>query len=67
MSNPNRREFVKTAVAAAAATGIAGLSRPLQAAGEPLFRISLAQWSLHRALFGGKLAALDFARVAKED
>jgi len=67
MSNPNRREFVKTAVAAAAATGIAGLSRPLQAAGEPLFRISLAQWSLHRALFGGQLDALDFPRVAKED
>jgi sugar phosphate isomerase/epimerase len=34
--------------------------------GEPLFRLSLAQWSLHRGLFGKKLDNLDFARVAKE-
>ena len=33
----------------------------------PLFRISLAQWSLHRALFAGELSHLDFARTARED
>jgi len=32
----------------------------------PLFKISLAQWSLHRALFDGDLAPLDFARTARE-
>jgi sugar phosphate isomerase/epimerase len=32
-----------------------------------LFKISLAEWSLHRALHGGKLDHLDFARTAKED
>ena len=32
---------------------------------EPLFNISLAQWSLHRALFSGELDALDFPRVAR--
>ncbi len=32
----------------------------------PWFDISLAQWSLHRALQAGELAALDFPRVAKE-
>lgn len=35
--------------------------------GEPLFRISLAQWSLHRTLSDGKLDNLDFAATAKKD
>ena len=33
----------------------------------PLFKISLAEWSLHRALFDGELDHLDFARTARED
>jgi L-ribulose-5-phosphate 3-epimerase len=33
---------------------------------EPLFRISLAEWSLHRTLFAGKLDHLDFARTASD-
>ncbi len=32
-----------------------------------LFKISLAQWSLHRALYEGKLDNLDFASVAKKE
>ena len=48
---------------------IAG-ARPLRAndattAEIPLFRISLAQWSLHRALFDGTIDNLDFPREAK--
>lgn len=31
------------------------------------FDISLAQWSLHRALFGGELDNLDFATITKEE
>ncbi|MFQ5628632.1 MAG: sugar phosphate isomerase/epimerase family protein [bacterium] len=34
---------------------------------EPLFKISLAEWSLHRTLFAGKLDHLDFAKTAKQD
>lgn len=34
---------------------------------EPLFQISLAEWSLHRTLFAGKLDHLDFARTADND
>lgn len=34
---------------------------------EPLFKISLAQWSLHRTLFGGKLDHLDFPKAAKQE
>ena len=33
----------------------------------PLFQLSLAQWSLHRALRGKQLDHLDFARSAMED
>jgi len=31
------------------------------------FRISLAEWSLHKTLFSGKLDNLDFAKTAKEE
>lgn len=31
------------------------------------FEISLAQWSLHRSLFSGKLNHLDFAKISKEN
>lgn len=31
------------------------------------FKISLAEWSLHRTIFGGQLDHLDFARMAKEE
>lgn len=32
---------------------------------EPLYKISLAEWSINRPLFDGKLQHLDFAKVAK--
>lgn len=32
---------------------------------EPLFRISLAQWSLHKLLFAGEITTLDFAKEAR--
>lgn len=31
------------------------------------FEISLAQWSLHRSLYSGKLDNLDFAKISKEN
>jgi sugar phosphate isomerase/epimerase len=36
-------------------------------AGSPLFTISLAEWSLHKALFGNQMTHLDFPQVAKND
>lgn len=67
----NRRDFVKTAGAAGLglALGAAPASRLLAApaAKEPLFKISLAEWSLNRAIFGGKLDNLDFSKVAKNE
>ncbi len=52
------------------AGGLAASSRRLPAADSPtpavpLFTISLAQWSLHQALFAGTIDNLDFPREAK--
>ncbi len=33
---------------------------------EPLFSISLAQWSLHQSLFAGYIQSIDFPRITKE-
>jgi len=53
----------------AAEVGIMSLAGEQLYAGvkEPLFRISLAQWSLHRTLFDKKLDNLDFAKTARND
>lgn len=67
----NRRDFVKAAGATGLglALGAAPASRLLAYPGdkEPLYKISLAEWSLHRALFDKKLDHLDFSKVAKND
>ena len=67
----NRRQFLATsgAVAAAGATTnlLAGALPPQPTPEEKLFKISLAQWSLHRTLRSGKINNLDFPKVAKEE
>lgn len=63
-----RRAFLKQAAQASAAIGITTLTAaPLLTAPKPLFQISLAQWSLHKALFAKQLDNLDFAKTAKQD
>lgn len=63
-----RRGFLETAGCSLAACGLSlGLAGSrAQAADAPLFEISLAEWSLHKTIFGGNLDNLDFPRVAKE-
>lgn len=71
----NRREFLRYSVAMAAATGIGcnPTPGPQQDAGsaapgdEPWFRISLAEWSLHRALRDGSLDNLGFITATRRD
>ena len=58
-----RRDFL-AATAAAIAASQAWAAEPPAAA--PLFRISLAEWSLHRTIFASKLDNLDFPRAAKQ-
>jgi L-ribulose-5-phosphate 3-epimerase len=63
-----RREFLGAAGAAIACGLAPAAARGAPAAeGQPLFRISLAQWSLHRTIFGKQLDPLDFAKAAKND
>jgi len=66
-ANLNRRDFLRHSMAATllAASGCHSLNRT---ADKPLYRISLAQWSLNRHLFGRvepKLDNLEFAQVAR--
>jgi L-ribulose-5-phosphate 3-epimerase len=64
----DRRQFLKGAALGIGA-GLLAPSRAARAAGEdkPLFKISLAEWSLHRTLREGKLDHLDFPQAAKND
>jgi sugar phosphate isomerase/epimerase len=62
MTTVSRRDFLKASAALAAAPAAFAATRPHQ-----VFKISLAQWSLHKAFFGKKLDPLNFAKIAKDD
>lgn len=61
----DRREFIQTALGAMAVTPLIAEMQKTQLENEmtdaPAFRISLAQWSLHRTIRSGDLDPLDFA------
>jgi L-ribulose-5-phosphate 3-epimerase len=65
---PSRREFLASSLT----VGGLALGRRISAsqqpapAKQPLFRISLAEWSLHKTIFAGQLDNLDFPRAARE-
>ncbi len=66
----SRRSFL--AATAATAPLACGTARAVPAADAaqtrpPLFKISLAEWSLHRTLRAGKLDNLDFSKTAKRE
>ena len=67
----NRRQFLQQLGGlAAGAAGLSVLGQDVFAAEtikKPFFEISLAQWSLHKALFAKKLDNLDFPAKAKND
>ncbi|HVR75482.1 MAG TPA: sugar phosphate isomerase/epimerase family protein [Planctomycetota bacterium] len=75
-SSFERRQFLgqATLFASGAALGLAPHGGSLAAAAPaaeasgraPLFKLSLAQWSLNKAIFGKKLDNLDFAKKANE-
>ena len=70
MSTWNRRTFIKSGALGTAAFTLLPLSSYLDAAAnsteEPRFKISLAQWSFHKALQSKKLDHLDFPKKATE-
>lgn len=69
---PSRRDFFRMgggALAAAALANAAACASWLAAHGgsaAPPFKISLAEWSLHRELRAQRLDHLDFARITRE-
>ena len=65
----DRRQFLEQSARFAAGLGLASCVHPraVTANREPWFRISLAEWSFHKALFARQMDHLDFARVAKTD
>ncbi len=69
MTTSTRRDFLQAAAAAVAVSAIPLAKSPAEdkPGSAPLFKISLAQWSLHKTLFDKKLDNLDFAKTAKED
>jgi len=71
MNTPlSRRTFIARTCQAAVGAGLfhTQILKAADAAGAaPLFKISLAQWSLHKALFAHQLDNLDFAPKAKTE
>ena len=63
----DRRQFLarSAAFAALAAAGCASDDDLMVRPGKPPFRISLAEWSYHQAIFGKKMTHLDFPIVAR--
>jgi sugar phosphate isomerase/epimerase len=62
----DRRDFMTTSLTAAG-LGLAGTLGLADDTKKPLFKISLAEWSFHRALFGKKITNLDFPKIAKTE
>lgn len=60
-----RRQFLKNASAAAGIAAVSPAALPLAAA-QKKFRISLAEWSLHKAIFARMTTNLEFPRIARE-
>ncbi len=67
IDSTTRRSFLASSVGLLAA-GVASQSAIAAAlAADPKFKISLAQWSLHKMLKAGKLDNLDFAETTKKE
>ncbi|MFD2244266.1 sugar phosphate isomerase/epimerase family protein [Flectobacillus roseus] len=66
MIQQTRRDFLKKS-----SLGLAGLALSsndwLTSASKPFYEISLAEWSLHKTIFSGKLSNLDFPQFAKKE
>lgn len=66
MSNQDRRTFLKKAALATGGLAIAASTPSFIWNTEKYnFKLSLAQWSLHKSLFAGKITTLDFPTITK--
>ncbi|MFZ4628610.1 MAG: sugar phosphate isomerase/epimerase family protein [Blastocatellia bacterium] len=62
----DRRQFLKQSGLVAAGLSLAGADSIIAAPKAP-FEISLAEWSLHKALFKKEVDNLNFAKIAREE
>lgn len=62
----NRRQFVQHSAAIVAGFALGAQEFAYGHDKKPWFEISLAEWSLHKALFGNKMTNLDFPIMAKK-
>ena len=60
-----RRNFLSTAATAGFATALFPNCNFMSNPKEKELKISLAQWSLHKSIFGGQLATMDFSQKTK--
>ncbi len=71
---PNRRHFLKSSSALMAGGFLSACGQKEEAAesgeetaaADPRFKISLAQWSLHKALKAGEIDNLEYPKITKE-
>ncbi|RZK31248.1 MAG: sugar phosphate isomerase/epimerase [Hymenobacter sp.] len=63
----SRRQFLKHAFTAATAAAFAPQLAREALAAQPFFEVSLAEWSLHKALFSNKLTNMEFPALAKKE
>ncbi len=66
MQSTNRRHFLASSAAAVALSASSRWCVGQDTAPNKAYKISLAQWSLHKPLFAKEIDNLDFAKVAKE-
>ena len=64
-SNNSRRKFITSLGASLTASSL--ISSANHHKKKQLFEISIAEWSLHKSLFGKKISNLDFPVVAKKE
>ena len=64
----SRRSLLTNAASVAGLVGTRSLAAALESSAKPLpFTISLAEWSLHKTIFDGKLDNLDFPKAARRE
>jgi len=66
MKNTDRRNFLKTTLAATAATMLISPALAGVAAKKSPYKISLAEWSLHKTLFAKEMTNLEFPVFARQ-
>lgn len=62
----SRRSFIKKTALATSAFGLSLKLPAMESSTQPLFKISLAEWSLYRSLFAKKIDHLDFPILTRK-